>query len=112
MTPTTVRRQDRQARPLPVGRLVAVLVAVLATLVALPSPASAHPLSTSAVIIDVGAHQVDAKVELPLDQLSAALGASYTAADHDTYKRLYERQAAQLPGLACDAFIKALPSTT
>jgi phenylalanine-4-hydroxylase len=35
--------------------------------------------------------------------------ASYTAADHDTYRRLYERQAAQLPGLACDAFIKALP---
>jgi len=36
--------------------------------------------------------------------------ASYTPADHDTYKRLYERQAAQLPGLACDAFIQALPS--
>ena len=36
--------------------------------------------------------------------------ASYTPADHDTYKRLYERQAAQLPGLACDAFINALPS--
>ncbi len=36
--------------------------------------------------------------------------ASYTAADHDTYRRLYERQAAQLPGLACDAFIAALPS--
>jgi phenylalanine-4-hydroxylase len=35
--------------------------------------------------------------------------ASYTAADQDTYKRLYERQAAQLPGLACDAFIQALP---
>ena len=36
--------------------------------------------------------------------------ASYSAADHDTYRRLYERQAAQLPGLACDAFIAALPS--
>jgi phenylalanine-4-hydroxylase len=36
--------------------------------------------------------------------------ASYTAADHDTYHRLYERQTALLPGLACDAFIKALPS--
>jgi len=36
--------------------------------------------------------------------------ASYTPADHDTYRRLYERQAAQLPGLACDAFIAALPS--
>ena len=36
--------------------------------------------------------------------------ASYTDADHDTYRRLYERQAAQLPGLACDAFIASLPS--
>ena len=36
--------------------------------------------------------------------------ASYTEADHDTYRRLYERQSALLPGLACDAFIEALPS--
>lgn len=35
---------------------------------------------------------------------------SYTLADHDTYRRLYDRQAAQLPGLACDAFIASLPS--
>jgi phenylalanine-4-hydroxylase len=34
----------------------------------------------------------------------------YTQADHDTYRRLYERQAALLPGLACDEFIAALPS--
>lgn len=36
--------------------------------------------------------------------------ASYTKADHDTYRRLVERQTALLPGLACDAFIEALPS--
>lgn len=36
--------------------------------------------------------------------------ARYTAADHDTYRRLYERQAALLPGLACNEFIAALPS--
>jgi phenylalanine-4-hydroxylase len=36
--------------------------------------------------------------------------AAYTAADHNTYRRLYERQTALLPGLACDAFIEALPS--
>lgn len=36
--------------------------------------------------------------------------AAYTAADHDTYRRLYERQAAQIEGLACDEFIAALPS--
>lgn len=34
----------------------------------------------------------------------------YTAADHDTYRRLYERQAALLPGLASDEFIAMLPS--
>lgn len=33
----------------------------------------------------------------------------YTAADHDTYRRLYERQAAQLQGRACEDFIAALP---
>jgi phenylalanine-4-hydroxylase len=36
--------------------------------------------------------------------------AQYTEADHDTYRRLYERQEALLPGLACDEFIAALPS--
>jgi len=34
----------------------------------------------------------------------------YTAADHDTYRRLYERQAALVPGRACDEFLAALPS--
>ncbi len=36
--------------------------------------------------------------------------ASYTPADHDTYRRLYERQAGMVPGLACNEFIQALPS--
>ena len=36
--------------------------------------------------------------------------AAYTPADHDTYRRLYERQRALLPGLASQAFIDALPS--
>ncbi len=36
--------------------------------------------------------------------------AAYTEADHDTYRRLYERQTALLPGRASDAFIQALPS--
>lgn len=34
----------------------------------------------------------------------------YTAADHDTYRRLYERQAALVPGRACDEFLGTLPS--
>ena len=32
----------------------------------------------------------------------------YTAADHDTYRRLYTRQLQQLPGLACEEFIAAV----
>lgn len=36
--------------------------------------------------------------------------AIYTTQDHDTYRRLYARQSALLPGLACDEFIAALPS--
>jgi phenylalanine-4-hydroxylase len=34
--------------------------------------------------------------------------AAYTPAQHDLYRRLYERQAAQLPGLACREFIEAV----
>lgn len=36
--------------------------------------------------------------------------AAYTEADHETYRRLCARQTALLPGLACDAFVEALPS--
>lgn len=35
---------------------------------------------------------------------------AYGAQDHDTYRRLYERQEALLPGRACEAFLQALPS--
>ncbi len=34
--------------------------------------------------------------------------AHYSAADHDTYRRLYARQVQQLPGLACGEFIAAV----
>ena len=34
--------------------------------------------------------------------------AAYTPEQHDLYRRLYERQAAQLPGLACEEFIGAI----
>ncbi len=44
------------------------------------------------------------------DYTCAQNWAAYTEADHDTYRRLVERQTALLPGLACDAFIDALPS--
>jgi phenylalanine-4-hydroxylase len=35
---------------------------------------------------------------------------AYTARDHDTYRRLHARQAALLPGRACDEFVAALPA--
>ena len=35
---------------------------------------------------------------------------AYTPADHDTWRRLYERQAALVKDRACDVFIDALPS--
>ena len=35
---------------------------------------------------------------------------TYTAAEHAVWRTLFERQTALLPGLACDAFIQALPS--
>ena len=35
---------------------------------------------------------------------------AYPEADHDTYRRLYERQSALLPGLAAQAFVDALPA--
>lgn len=34
--------------------------------------------------------------------------ASYTAAEHDLYRRLFARQLAQLPGRACEPFIAAV----
>jgi phenylalanine-4-hydroxylase len=34
--------------------------------------------------------------------------AAYTSHEHDLYRRLYERQAAQLEGLACEEFIDAV----
>jgi phenylalanine-4-hydroxylase len=34
---------------------------------------------------------------------------SYSDDDHETYRKLYERQSALLPGFASDAFIEALP---
>ncbi len=43
------------------------------------------------------------------DYTCAQNHAAYTPADHDTYRRLYERQAALVQGRACDEFLAALP---
>ena len=44
-----------------------------------------------------------------LDYTCAQNYSAYSAEHHDTYRRLYARQSALLPGLACSAFIDALP---
>ena len=48
--------------------------------------------------------------QVALDYTCPQNYAAYTAADHETYRLLYERQSKLLPGLACDEFIAALPS--
>jgi hypothetical protein len=56
-----------------------LLLAVAAT-IALAAPAAAHPMATSAVLLDVEAHQVSGEIQLPLDRLSVALDQRLTAA--------------------------------
>ena len=55
-----------------VRRMLVLLASVALVLVGLAAPAVAHPLSTSAVLLDVDTDQVSATVELPLDELSLA----------------------------------------
>jgi len=63
-------------------RLRRLLVLVACTTVVLlgsAAPAVAHPLSTSAVLLDVDSDRVSATVELPLDELSIAWDQTLTA---------------------------------
>ncbi|WP_433782611.1 HupE/UreJ family protein [Actinomycetospora sp. CA-101289] len=53
--------------------LAACLMAGVA-LVLVPASASAHPLSTTAVLLDLGPDRVTGQVQLPLDRLAIALG--------------------------------------
>ena len=48
--------------------------------------------------------------QVALDYTCPQNFAAYTPADHETYRSLYARQSALLPGLACDEFMAALPS--
>lgn len=64
------------ARP---ARLLAVLVVIAVGVLGPAEAATAHPLSTSAVLLDVGADRVDVTVELPLDELGVARDQVLTA---------------------------------
>ncbi|MCM3886079.1 HupE/UreJ family protein [Frankia sp. R82] len=60
---------------------VVVVCVVLGAILAFAPGASAHPLSTSVVRLDVGERTVTATVDLPLDQLGIAMDRPFTAAD-------------------------------
>ena len=60
------------------GRVAALLLGVVILLGISAPQASAHPLSTSAVLLDVGSNDVTATIDLPLDQLSVALNRRLT----------------------------------
>jgi hypothetical protein len=59
--------------------LLLSLVAVGAALVLTPATAEAHPLSTSAVLLDVGSDVVTGQVQLPIDRLAIAVNQPLTA---------------------------------
>ena len=65
------------------GRVAALLAGIAmasaAAVAAAPTGASAHPLSTTAILLDVGADQVTGRVQLPIDRLAIALDQPLTA---------------------------------
>jgi HupE / UreJ protein len=74
--PTTARRAPGS----PVARRAACLVViVVAVLWGAASTASAHPISTTAILLDIGTDDVHGTVQLPLDQLGVALDTELTA---------------------------------
>jgi HupE / UreJ protein len=71
-------RGDPRRWPARIGGVVACLVAAIAALVLAPSTASAHPLSTTAVLLDISPHQVTGQLQLPIDRLAIALNQPLT----------------------------------
>ncbi len=66
-------RRLLSARP-PAARLLpAFLLAALMLIGGLASPADAHPMSTSALLLDVRDDRVEGEVQLPIDRLAVAV---------------------------------------
>ncbi|MGW1622200.1 HupE/UreJ family protein [Streptomyces sp. NPDC002172] len=62
------------------GTLLTCLAALTAVLtITAPTRADAHPLSTTAILLDVAPEKVTGKVELPIDRLAIALDQPLTA---------------------------------
>src|SRR5436309_15609309 len=63
------------------GVLLACLAIVSAPATVLaPARADAHPLSTTAILLDVAPDQVTGRVQLPIDRLAIAINQPLTAA--------------------------------
>jgi phenylalanine-4-hydroxylase len=70
----------------------------------------AHNLGVAPVVYGEGARPPRGNYAQARSDYTCDQGwSNYTAAEHALYRRLYERQAAQLQGLACQEFIDALP---
>ena len=58
--------------------LSAFLIAALLLVGGLAPPAGAHPMSTSAVLLDIGDDRVEGEVQLPIDRLAVAVDRDLT----------------------------------
>jgi hypothetical protein len=67
-----------------------ILMAAGAGVLLTPATAGAHPLSTTAVLLDIGSDQVTGQVQLPIDRLAIALDQPLTAAVVDQPAKLEE----------------------
>jgi HupE / UreJ protein len=91
---TAVERRSRRGPPtrLP-ARAAALLLCVVAagaSLLLAPATAGAHPLSTTAILLDVGPDQVTGRVQLPIDRLAIAVDQPLTATVVDQPGKLEE----------------------
>lgn len=72
--------------------LLTCIVAASLALVLTPTEAEAHPLSTTAVLLDIGSDQVTGQVQLPIDRLAIALNQPLTGSVVKQPAKLQELQ--------------------
>ena len=73
------------------------------SLAVLPAAAGAHPMNTSAILLDIGSHEVTGEVQLPLDRLGVALGRDITPAiARATHAQIERYAAAHLAATGAD----------
>lgn len=93
MPSTEPQRGLRRATGRGVARVAALIGCCLtacAALALVAGSADAHPLSTTAVLLDIGSDQVTGQVQLPIDRLAIALDQPLTATVIDQPAKLDE----------------------